>query len=268
MNQELVSIIMPTYNSSKHVAKSIDSILNQTYRNWELIITDDCSTDDTIKILNSYSNKDNRIKVYKFEVKKGAGHSRNHSIEKSQGRYLAFCDSDDCWMPEKLEKQIKLMQDKKCCLSFTSYFERDEDDNETGIIIAPKQITLSELKKDNKIGCLTAIYDTSMYGKFYMPTIRKRQDWALFLTILKKCNIAYAIQEPLAYYRLCENSISTNKFSLIRYNIKVYKKVFGYSEIKANLYFYFVFMPNYLHKVIRNKFIYILYKTKFISKKQ
>lgn len=267
MNQELVSIIMPTYNSAKHVAKSIDSILNQTYKNWELVITDDCSTDNTISILNNFSIKEKRIKVFKLKENKGAGYSRNYSIEKSQGKYIAFCDSDDCWMPQKLEQQINLMHEKKCCLSFTSYFERDEEDNETGIIIAPKQITLSELKKDNKIGCLTAIYDTSMFGKFYMPTIRKRQDWALFLTILKKCNIAYAIQEPLAYYRICENSISTNKLSLVSYNIKVYKEVFGYSDFKASLYFFFVFMPTYLHKVTRNKLIYILYKTKLIRKK-
>jgi len=263
MEQELVSIIMPTYNATKHLGSSIESILNQTYTNWELLISDDASTNkQTREILNHYKNLDARIKVFFLPENLGPACTRNKSITEARGKYIAFCDSDDRWMPNKLEKQIAFMNKKDCCLSFTSYFECDENDNECGIIVAPKQITLSELKKDNKIGCLTAIYDATKHGKFLMPTIRKRQDWALFLNILKKSGTAYAIQEPLAYYRHRKDSVSTNKFSLIKYNIKVYKEIFGFSDLKATLYFLLIFMPSYLSKVVKNKFLYILYKLK------
>lgn len=263
MEQELVSIIMPTYNATKHLGSSIESILNQTYTNWELLISDDASTNkQTREILNHYKNLDARIKVFFLPENLGPACTRNKSITEARGKYIAFCDSDDRWMPNKLEKQIAFMNKKDCCLSFTSYFECDENDNECGIIVAPKQITLSELKKDNKIGCLTAIYDTTKYGKFLMPTIRKRQDWALFLNILKKSGKAYALQEPLAYYRHRKDSVSTNKFSLIKYNIKVYKEIFGFSDLKATLYFLLIFMPTYIFKVAKNKVLYILYKFK------
>ena len=169
--KDLVSVIMPTYNASRYIGASIESILSQTYKNLELLITDDHSTD-----------------------------------------------------PE-----VAYMQKHQCCLCFSSYLVCGPDDEHKGIVIAPSRLSLSDLKHDNKIGCLTAIYDTTIYGKFFMPTIRKRQDWALFLTIMKKCKTAYGMVEPLAIYRRTPEGISSKKLKLIKYNAKVYQFVFGYS---------------------------------------
>ena len=110
------------------------------------------------------------------------------------------------------------------------------------------------MKHDNKIGCLTGIYDTSFFGKFYMPPIRKRQDWAMFLNIMKKCEVAYGITDPLAYYRILNNSISRNKHTLLKYNAEVYSSIFGYSKFKAYSYLYFMFMPSYMLKQVKNKY--------------
>lgn len=253
MQSELVSVIMPTYNSGRFLAESIESVLAQTYSNFELLITDDCSNDEkTRDIIRHYADMDSRIRVFFFDVNQGPGASRNKCIEMARGRYIAFCDSDDRWVKEKLERQVSFIQEHGYCLVFSSYWQCDENGSTTGIVLAPESVTLTDMKHDNKIGCLTAIYDTARFGKYYMPTIRKRQDWALFLTILKDCKEAYAITEPLAYYRISKGSVSKNKFELVKYNANIYKQVFGYSTIASYAYLFFVFMPAYSVKVIGN----------------
>lgn len=250
--EEKVSVIMPSYNTGKMICESIDSILSQTYQNIELLISDDHSSDaETIAILKDYAQKDKRVKVFFLESNGGAGVARNNSIQQATGRYIAFCDSDDRWLPEKLEKQLTFMNEKDCCLCFSSYFTCTYEGEINGKVIAPATLTLSQEKKDNKIGCLTAIYDTKKFGKFFMPTIRKRQDWALFLTILKKCQIAYSIQEPLAIYRKVPGSISSKKLNLIKYNTMVYKEVFGYPSIVAYAYLTVFFFPTYFTKKLQ-----------------
>ncbi|MBO4718245.1 MAG: glycosyltransferase family 2 protein [Prevotella sp.] len=253
MSQELVSVIMPTYNSGRFLPGSIDSILAQTYKNLELLITDDGSNDAyTLQLLKEYSEKDARVKVEYLEGNNGPGVARNKSIERAQGRYIAFCDSDDRWLPTKLEKQIALMESKGCSLCCASYILCDTDDKETGLVIPPEVISFTMMKHDNKIGCLTAVYDTKKLGqKFYLPEIRKRQDWVLFLSIIKRSGPAYALTEPLAFYRQRDNSISSKKFSLIKYNIKVYEIILGYPKWKASLYFLFIFIPTYYLKVLK-----------------
>lgn len=256
MNEELVSVIMPTYNGGKFLADSINCILQQTYKNIELLITDDASTDpETIQILKDFSNRDNRVDILFLKENKGPGYARNQSIERAKGRYIAFCDSDDKWTTDKLDKQIAFMNEKNCALCCASYIICDEQDNNIGINIPPRVITYKMLKRDNKVGCLTAIYDTKKLGhKFFMPTIRKRQDWALFLTIMKQCKVCYAYNtKPLALYRKRKNSISSQKSSLIKYNVAVYKNILGYSNLKAYLYFYFLFTPSYVMKIIKRK---------------
>ena len=252
MKPELVSVIMPTYNAGKFLADSIESILSQTYANLELLITDDCSTDGTIDILKDFAQRDKRVKVKYLKSNVGPAIARNRSIERAKGRYIAFCDCDDRWMPEKLERQIALMTRKDCALCSSSYLICDDNNQLTGINISPKHLTLGMLKRDNKIGCLTAIYDIKRLGhKFYTPAIRKRQDWALFLNILKECQICFCITEPLAYYRNRQNSLSSNKLSLVKYNVNVYETVFGYTCIRAYIYFFLIFMPTYLVKVLK-----------------
>lgn len=253
MKKDLVSVIMPSYNASRFIGASIDSVLSQTYKHLELLITDDHSTDaETIELLKGYAEKDSRVRIFLLPENNGAGFARNNSIKEARGRYIAFCDSDDRWMPDKLEKQLQFMQQKNCCLSFSSYLVCGEDDEHRGIVIAPSMLTLNMLKHDNKIGCLTAIYDTKPYGKFFMPTIRKRQDWALFLTILQTCKEAYGMVEPLAIYRKTEQGISRNKFKLIRYNAKVYQHVFNYSKLHSYTYLFVIFMPTYFFKRATN----------------
>ncbi len=249
MEKDLVSVIMPSYNTSKFIGASIESVLKQTYKNLELLISDDHSTDpETIELLKQYAKKDPRVRIFLLPENNGAGYARNNSIKEAKGRYIAFCDSDDRWFPDKLQKQIAFMKRKKCCLCYSSYLVCGEEDERKGIVIAPSSMTLNELKHDNKIGCLTAVYDTAPYGKFYMPTIRKRQDWALFLTILKKCGKAYGMIEPLAHYRKTAEGISSKKLKLISYNAKVYQHVFGYSIPISYLYLFFIFMPTYFTK--------------------
>lgn len=251
----LVSIITPSYNCSEFVSETIESILAQTYTNWELIITDDCSTDNSCDIIGEYAAKDNRIKLLKLEKNSGAGVARNTSIEAAQGRFIAFCDSDDRWYPEKLEKQLFYMDAKDCAMSHTSYMLCNEDDYIKGIVVCRKRESLHTMCKDDKMGFLTVIYNADKLGKVYMPALRKRQDWALKLKILKECEYSYGMKEPLAYYRKREGSISNNKRSLVKYNIAVYKEILGWSSIKSNMYFYFCFMPTHLKKLLFLKYL-------------
>lgn len=231
--KDLVSIITPTYNSSKYIVETIESILNQTYSNWELLITDDCSIDDTLKIIDAYVLKDKRIKLFQLNENSGAGIARNYSIEKSSGRYIAFCDSDDQWLPNKLAKQVSMMKENGIALSFSSYHIIDEEGHPKGKVIAKSKVDYKVMLRNNYIGCLTAMYDAIQLGKVYMPEIRKRQDWALWLSILKLTDKAYGIKEPLAVYRDRSNSISTNKKDLIKYNWAIYRDVEGFSFLKS-----------------------------------
>ncbi len=251
----MVSIITPSYNCSKFIGETIESIQAQTYENWELLITDDCSTDDTREIIRSYAEKDSRIKLFCLEKNSGAGVARNNSIHEAKGRYIAFCDSDDRWYPEKLDKQLNFMTQKGCGMSYTSYMTCDENGVVDGIVVCRHEETLSSLKKDDKIGCLTVMYDTDKVGKVYMPELRKRQDWAMKLRVLQICGKAYGLKEPLAYYRLRSGSISSKKQALVKYNISVYHEIFGWSKLRSTLFFLFAFMPAYLLKRLGLKYI-------------
>lgn len=251
----LVSIITPSYNCSRYIEETINSIQAQTYDNWELLITDDCSSDNSCAVIEGYARKDPRIKLLKLDENSGAGVARNKSIEEAKGRFIAFCDSDDRWYPDKLEKQLKFMVEKDCAISHTSYMTCDEKDKITGIVVCRKKETLKSMCKDDKMGFLTVIYDTDKVGKVFMPLMRKRQDWGLKLKILKLCKEAYGMKEPLAYYRQHQGSISSNKRSLIKYNIAVYKEVLGWSKLRANLYFYCIFMPTHIKKRLFLKYL-------------
>ena len=269
-SSEMVSVIMPSYNAGKYLPRSIDSILNQSYSNLELLITDDNSDDpETLAVLKRYAEKDSRVRVYYKKENKGPGHARNNSIKNARGRYIAFCDSDDRWVPDKLERQVAFMQQKKCALSYSSYILCDANNNEEGIFIAPERITFSMLKRDNKIGFLTAMYDIeALGGKIYMPTFRKRQDWALFIIILRQCGEAYGITAPLAYYCQHKNSVSSGKLSLIKYNVRVYRDVLGYSYPASLLYFFTLFAPTYALKVAKKGFDSLRFKAMRRKKKE
>ena len=247
----LVSIITPSYNSADFIAETIEAIINQTYTNWELLITDDCSTDNTVSVIKEYANKDSRIKYFRLLENSGAGVARNKSIKEAKGRFIAFCDSDDCWLSDKLEKQLDFMDEQKCLFSFTSYFVCKEDGSICGKIIAPSKVSFFNLICNDSIGCLTSVYNVEALEKFYMPEIRKRQDWGLKLKIIQESKYAYGMKECLAKYRLRSNSLSANKFALVKYNINVYKQVLKYSTVKSYFIFLFLFMPSYIIKKIK-----------------
>lgn len=251
----LVSIIMASYNSAQFIAESIESISAQTYRNWELLITDDCSSDNTCEIIRHYAVGDSRVKLFCHEVNLGAGIARNNSIGHATGRFIAFCDSDDRWYPDKLEKQLAFMRGRDCALSYTSYMTCDEEGICTGIVVCRREETLFSMKCDDGIGCLTAVYDTCKVGKIFMPSIRKRQDWGLLLKVLMKCGVAYGIKNPLAIYRLRSGSLSRKKMSLIRYNMAIYREVLGWSSVKSVLFFWLVFSPTHVCKEIGKLYV-------------
>lgn len=232
-----ISIITPSYNSEKFISATIDSVLAQTYKNWEMIIVDDLSPDDSNEIIEEYCKKDERIRLIKLEKNSGPAVARNKAIEEAKGRYIAFLDADDLWKPQKLEKQIKFMQEKNCALSYSAYETMTEDGIlENKFVNPPLKISYEDLLKSNHIGCLTAVYDTQKIGKVFMPLIKKRQDYGLWLKILKKTDFAYSLDESLAIYRIMSNSVSSNKFKLLKYHYKLFTEFENINTIKAVYY--------------------------------
>ena len=249
----LVSIITPSYNCSEFIADTIKSIQDQSYTNWELLITDDYSSDNSREIIQSYANKDSRIKLLVLDKNSGAGIARNNSIEAAKGRYIAFCDSDDRWYPNKLEKQLQFMKDSKCSLSYSSYDVCNEDGKIIGYVECLKELTKSKILRDNGIGCLTAIYDSEKLGKHYMPSMRKRQDWCLWIDIIQNGGVAKGLQQPMALYRDRANSISSNKAEMLKFNYEVYHTFLKKSPIVAWSILLCRFLPYYFYKKIKQK---------------
>ena len=233
---ELVSIITPSFNSEKFIAGTIQSVQNQTYQNWEMIIVDDCSTDKTVSIAEYIANNDNRITVYKLDKNSGTGIARNTGLEKASGKYIAFLDADDLWKPNKLEIQINFLRNNNLPFTFSFY----DCINEQGIelnkrVEAPRNLAYRQLFFCNYVGNLTGIYDANYFGKIAISSIRKRQDWMLWLTILKKVKSAKPIPESLAFYRIRENSISASKVNLVKHNFAVYRRFHGYNLVLSLL---------------------------------
>lgn len=253
MIEGLVSIITAIYNSEAYIAKTIESVQAQTYSNWEMVITDDCSIDGSLDIVERYAASDPRIRILRLPSNGGPGISRNNSISNAKGQYIAILDSDDTWAPDKLEKQLDLMKRTGCSVVYSSYYTSDENNRITGIVKCLGSVSYWRIVCDNAIGFLTMMYDRKKTGDFYLPTIRKRQDWGLNIMLLKQCRIAYGVKEPLACYRIRSGSVSRNKFSLIKYNVAIYRQILGYSGIGSILMFTFVFLPFHLCKKIRQK---------------
>ena len=254
MTEGLVSIITTLYNSGDFIAKTIESVMSQTYTNWEMVITDDCSDDDGPAIVESYAAKDSRIRLIRLKENGGPGVSRNISIRNAQGQYIAFLDSDDMWMPDKLEKQLALMKKTGCGMVYSSYYTCDENDCVTGLVKCRRRIPYWRIVCDNAVGFLTMMYDVKITGLEFLPEIRKRQDWGLNIKLLKQCRIAYGVKEPLAYYRIRKGSVSRSKIPLIKFNIEIYHQVLGFSKIASIAIFLFVFLPFYFGKKLLNFF--------------
>jgi len=191
-----------------------------------MIIVDDCSKDETREILKDYAELDPRIKPIFLEENSGAAVARNTALKAAKGDYVAFLDSDDLWMPDKLEKQLAFMQKNDYAFTFTAYNLMDENGKPLDKVIdVPKQIDYKGLLKNTIIGCLTVMIDTRKVEPLQMPLIRTRQDFALWLKVLRQGHIAYGMQEPLANYRIVEGSISSNKLKTAKRNWYVYRKI-------------------------------------------
>ncbi|MGB9902665.1 glycosyltransferase family 2 protein [Methanothrix sp.] len=232
----LVSIITPCHNSSEFISQTIDSVLAQTYGNWEMIIVDDCSTDSTVQIVEDYLKKDSRIRLIRLGRNCGPAVARNRAIEEARGRYIAFLDSDDIWLPEKLEKQTAFMRENDVDLCYSSYYIIDESGSEKGVFITKEKATYWDLLKTCCIGNLTAIYDAEKLGKQYMEDVG-HQDYTLWLRILKGGATARGILEPLAKYRIRSKSISSNKIKAARWQWHIYRNVERLSLLQSVYYF-------------------------------
>lgn len=240
MNKYLVSIVTPIYNSEKFISETIESIQSQTYRNWELLLIDDCSKDNSYEIIKNYMQNDDRIKYIKLEKNSGAAVSRNTGIKNAKGRFIAFIDSDDLWEAKKLEIQVKYMLENKLGFSFTSYRYIKEDGTRTNKIAkAPNKINYNGLLKNTIIGCSTVLIDRNIIGDFTMPLVRRGQDTATWLQLLKKEKYAYGISEALVNYRLVGNSISSNKITALKRTWNTYRNVEKLGLLKSSYVFCF-----------------------------
>ena len=236
--KEIVSVVIPTYNCELTLLDTLNSIDKQlTNYDIEVIVCDDSSKDSTLKILNSFKPKKFRLTIMQNTSNKGAAFTRNQAIKKSSGRYIMFCDADDIWRENKIHKQIEFMKNKEIPFSYTQY-EKFSNDINSGKLIKPKSsVTYKELLVFNHICCSTVCYDTSFFGKQYMPDIRKRQDYATWLKMIKYVEKFYCLKLPLMHKKVGYDSISNNKLSLVSYNYKVLTK---FEKIPAPIAVYYL----------------------------
>lgn len=231
-----VSVIMPTYNCGKYIAESVQSVLAQSMEDWELEIVDDCSTDETEEILESFLAKDSRIHYFRLPKNGGPAAARTEAIRRSSGKYAAFLDSDDLWAKDKLEKQLAFMEKTGVLFSCTAYGLMDADgkDQHT-VIIPPKKTNYQKcIRLSNPIGNLTAMINQEKLGKFEVPPIRKRNDFALWLQVLKKTKYCYGMEEVLATYREGrEGSVSSNKLKQAEYHWQLYHEIEGHGVLRS-----------------------------------
>lgn len=251
----LVSIIMPSYNTAEYIAESIQSVLSQSYIDWELIVVDDCSTDNTDEVVKPYLS-DERIIYLKNEMNSGAAVSRNRALREAKGKWIAFLDSDDLWTPDKLSKQINFMEEHGYSFTYTNYAEIDTDSKKNGVTVTgPKRITKCGMCNYCWPGCLTVMYYANAVGLIQIADIKKNNDYAMWLKVCKKAD-CYLLDEELALYRRGRTgSISTHSIrKLIGWHYKLHKEAEGQNSLIAlfntgrNLIFGFYKKKRYVKK--------------------
>ncbi|MEV7616199.1 glycosyltransferase family 2 protein [Streptomyces sp. NPDC089799] len=229
----LVSVVMPVHNSAATLGASIRSVVAQTHTDWELLITDDASTDGSMELLAEFARQDERIRPEPAPAQGGAARARNLALERARGDYVAFLDSDDMWLADKAEKQVRFAAEAGTPLTFTSYYKIDADyageaadfTPNGRVVWAPDRVDYRAMLVQDHIGALTAMYDRKALGTRLMPDMPKRQDYALWLSIMRDGACARALREPLALYRAQRpGSLSSNKISLIPYNWALYRR--------------------------------------------
>ena len=252
--QALVSIITPMYNNETVIEQTINSVSRQTYSNWELILVDDGSRDQTLNKVKALIEIDNRIKLFSHTKNKGAAEARNLGTKMAKGNYIAFLDADDLWKENKLKLQMNDLAKGKADVCFGSYELINllsEPLNKK--VQALNTLTYKKLLKANYIGNLTGVYNCETLGKIYTKDLKKRQDWLLWLEAVKRSEKpAIGISETIAYYRISEGSLSSNKTNLIKHNFNVYRKGLGFSYIKSSVYLLQFF---YEHLFVKTRLI-------------
>ena len=225
--EAIVSIITPTYNASRYIGETIRSVREQTFENWEMIIVDDCSKDNTVDIVKKEIERDSRIKLFELKRNGGPANARNQAINVAEGNYIAFLDSDDLWLPQKLERQLMFMETNNCAFSYTDYRIMTEEGEKTEIVFqVPAKIEYKNLLKNTIIGTLTVMLDKRKIGTIQMPLNRDcSEDFGLWLSILSRGIRAYGLNEELAIYRKCQDSLSSNKLISARKTWNTYRKV-------------------------------------------
>lgn len=230
-----VSIITPVYNSEKYIGETIKSVLSQTYYNWEMLIADDCSQDNTSDVIKGFD--DPRIKYFKLEENSGAAVARNKALEKAQGKYIAFLDADDMWKPQKLEKQLEFMIKNKVGFSFTSYEILKEIENK--VIKVPEKLNYNQFMKNTIIGTLTVMINVDIVGEVRLVNVKKDHDSMTWAKLLREGNFAYGLDESLAYYRKVEGSISNDKFKAAKNHWNNCRNIEKLSLPRCLYYFFF-----------------------------
>lgn len=226
MTQGLISVVMPSYNCAKYLPETIASIQSQTYRNWELLLVDDCSTDNTESVVKEFAASDLRVRYHRLEAQFGAAVARTEAMRLANGEYIAFCDSDDLWLPEKLEKQLDFMHRTGHSYTCTAYEQVDEAGKPLGRVLRPQErCDYNRVLLDCPIGNSTVMYSVKDMGKFEVPNIRKRNDDALWLAMLKKEPYIWGMPDVLTRYRVRPSGISGNKFKLVKYHWILYREI-------------------------------------------
>lgn len=231
----LVSIITPVYNSEQYIGDTIKSVLAQTHSNWEMLIADDCSRDNTAEVIKQFD--DSRIKYIKLEKNSGAAVARNEALEKAKGKHIAFLDADDMWKPEKLEKQLKFMEKNNIGFSYTGY--EILRDGENKIVKVPQTLSYSQYMKNTIIGTLTVMINKDIVGDVRLVNVKKDHDSMTWAKLLRDGNTAFGVNESLAYYRKVEGSISNDKVRAVKTHWNNCRQVEKLSIPKCLYYFFF-----------------------------
>ena len=229
---------MPVYNAGAYLKQSIQSVISQTYQDWELLVVDDCSSDNSALLIQQFVELDKRVKYFKTDKPSGSPTlPRNIGIEKAQGRYIAFLDSDDIWLPHKLEEQLPLFKNDDTVIVYSNYEKiTEEGGRNQRLVIAPAQTNYKRLLHGNVIGCLTAVYDTKKVGKVYFENIN-HEDYILWLEILKKGFVGRNTETVEALYRVRSQSVSSNKWKALSWQWNIYVNIEKVGYIKAVYYF-------------------------------
>lgn len=232
----LISIIMAAYNAELTIGQAVTSVLNQTYKNFELLIIDDCSKDNTLAIAKKFSDNDERIRIIRNKENSGVSYTRKHGLKEAKGDWIAVLDSDDAWAADKLEKQIRLQKDTGGDLFYTGSAFMDNNGNPIDWYLhAPQKIQYKQLLKQNLISNSSSLVRKELYKKYYVSDDRMHEDFAVWLGILKSGKSAYGVDEPLLIYRLSKNSKSGNKLKAAKMNWNTYRYI-GLNVFEAFYY--------------------------------